>query len=533
MKNKFLVIITLSVFLVIGIKTGRTEISPAFQIGYGNIFDMAYTPEGSKLTVGTTYGVEFLDQNLNRVRLIDLPKATESLAFRPDGKQLAAVCNQQVYVWNQGYNNYVIVNTKKANAVSYSPNGELLVLRMDGRIEFWEATDELSVYESDEPSKTLKRHAFSVNCVAFASDGNRMVSGGNDQSVRLWEVGSSKELKVFYRQPGNINSLAFLNNDKILVASEQAVRVLDIKTGNVVKVLRSEPYINFYASVDESSRKIAIVNEHGKLDVWSSNMERLLDGQASVETNSVVFSPDGQSLITGSKFYTIEKWLLSSNQKTATRKGVFVESVAFHPDDNTLALGGFEAGQKHKNGLIILYDLANGQEIRRLESYAYPVNVLRFSPDGNQLVSWSISGMTVKLWNPLLWQEVDSLKTREHGKMPFEYDLNEDDQYVISAGEKQLTLWDAEFDVYHHPNWPQFYRGSVFRVLSRDGKFHAYADGKAITFAFGDEKSTTEAHKSIIKHLQLSPDAKYLASISWGDNTCMVWDLNAIASTVQ
>lgn len=538
-----LIIIILFLFGGFGLAADTPVVLPAFQIGYGNVFDIAYTPDGSKLLVGTTYGVEFLDRGLNRIRLIDLPvlvspvpkQPAKSLALRPDGKQLAVVCNQQVYIWNEKYSNYVIVNTKKANVVSYSPNGDLLVLRLDGRIEFWKASDDLSTYENGEPNKILRRDPFPVNCVDFSPDEVLMVSGGDDQSVQLWNViSASKELKAFYRQPGSINSVEFLEDNKIVVASEQAVRVLNIKTGDVVKVLSSgPPNANFYASVDESSGKIATVDENGELNVWSSRLELLSNYQACVETNSVVFSPDGQSLMTSSKIYAIEKWSPAYDQKIATRKGVFVESVAFHPDGKTFVVGGFEAGQKHKSGLIVLYDLTNGQEVKRLEVHDYPVDVLRFSPNGTQFVSWSTQGKSMKLCNPNTWQEVNSLKSRVRGKIPFEYDLDDKDQYVISAGEEQLTLWKAEFErysVYHYPNWPEFYRGPVFRVLSNDGKFSAFADEEVITLRFPNKEFTAKIHKNIIKHLQLSSDAKYLASISWRDYTCMLWDLEAIAS---
>lgn len=543
MKNKLFFIITLFVFLGFFVKKGQTtEITPAFQFGDGKIFDIAYTPDGSKLAVGTTYGVEFLDQDLKRVRLVDLPeRAAEALAFRSDGKQLAVVCNQQVYIWNENYSSFVIANTKRANKVFYSPNGKLLVLRLDGKIEFWETTDDLSVYKDGKPSKILKRHTFAVNCVAFAPDGTRMVSGGDDHSVMLWEVESSEEskstyfasseIKTFYRQPGNINSLAFLDDSTIVVASEQAVKVWDIETGKVIKVLASEPYVNFYASVDINSKKIAAVDENGKSYVWSAEFKPLFDRQACIDTNLIIFSPDGRSVVTASTSYAIEKWSVvsedttSSGEKIAERKGIFVKSVAFHSDGKTLVLGGFEAGTKHKKGLIILYNLTNGQEIKRLDDHAYPVNVLRFSPDGKQFLSWSTEGLSMKLWDTTTWQVVNSLKTEVPGEMPFEYDLNEDEQYVILASGNKLTLWDAEFDVYHHPNWPQFYRDSIFRVLSRDGKFYAFADGKSIIFTFPNKQFVVSAHKNIIKHLQLSPDAKYLASISWGDNISLIWAL--------
>jgi len=525
-KNKFSVII-LFVALIFIIKIGHTEPnSPAFQFGYGNIYDITSVPDSSKLAVGTTYGVEFLDSKLNRSGLINLPSPAESIAFRPDGKQLAVVSEQKVYIWNEDYSNYVILNTKKANSVYFSPNGELLVLCIDGKIEFWNPTELLSDFKTNKPNKVLKRHNFSVNCVDFSPDGNFMVSGGDDKSIHIWNVISFRELKSFYRQPGEINSVAFLDDNRIIVASSQAVRVLDISTGNVLKVLINKPQVNFYAS--KKSGIIATVSENGEIDVWSSKLEHLLNRQSYIDTNSILFSQDGQSIITGSKFYAIDKWSLPSGEKIATRKGVFIECLEFHPDGKTVVLGGFEAGKEHKDGQIIIFDLINGKEIKRLNDHIYPVDVFRFSPDGTQFLSWSTKEANMILWKPNTWKKVDSLKTKDPGKIPFDYDLNEDDKYILLSGEDKLTLWDANFDVYDRPNWPRFPRSSIFRVSSFDGKFYALADGKDITFVFPNKQFSMRAHQNIIKHLQISSDAKYLASISWKDNVCLIWDLKAL-----
>ena len=56
---------------------------------------------------------------------------------------------------------------------------------------------------------------------------------------------------------------------------------------------------------------------------------------------SVVYSPDGQSLASGSADNTVKLWDIATGQNTATLRGhsFVVFSVAFSPDGQTLASG--------------------------------------------------------------------------------------------------------------------------------------------------------------------------------------------------
>ena len=53
------------------------------------------------------------------------------------------------------------------------------------------------------------RHTASVNAVAFSPDGQQFVSGGDDQTIRLWEVGSGKQVGQFDGHAGSVISVAF------------------------------------------------------------------------------------------------------------------------------------------------------------------------------------------------------------------------------------------------------------------------------------------------------------------------------------
>ena len=79
-----------------------------------------------------------------------------------------------------------------------------------------------------------------------------------------------------------------------------------------------------------------------------------------------------------------------------------VDSVAFSPDGNTLASGS-------QDDTIKLWDVRAGQELRTLRGHKDSVWSVRYSPDGSALASGSKDKM-IKLWNVTTGRETATLK---------------------------------------------------------------------------------------------------------------------------
>ena len=122
----------------------------------------------------------------------------------------------------------------------------------------------------------------------------------------------------------------------------------------------------------------------------------------------LVFTPDGQQLITASFDKTIRVWDVNTGEPVRVLRppigmGQIGEyfGVALSPDGKTVAVGGYY-------GRVFLIDLPSGHMLHFLVGHASNVNGLDFSPDGLRLATAS-ADKTVRIWDVATGKTVSTL----------------------------------------------------------------------------------------------------------------------------
>ncbi len=152
---------------------------------------------------------------------------------------------------------------------------------------------------------------------------------------------------------------------------------------------------------------------------------------------SIVFSPDGRTVASGSTDGTIKLWDVITGDElplNLTGHSKTVNSLAFSPDGTILASGSGDS-------YIYLWDVSTGEVIQNLSGHTKAVYSVVFSPDGATLISGSLD-TTIKLWNVTSGEERQSML--EHPTPVFSVTISSNGEILASGGGNGIIyLWNA------------------------------------------------------------------------------------------
>jgi eukaryotic-like serine/threonine-protein kinase len=285
------------------------------------------------------------------------------------------------YLWRLTHSELRILQFMSM-CLAFTPDGQFLISGSDdGTLKAWNASGTREMW-------SVQAHSDRVTRLAVSSDGDLIATRGRNGDAKLWESTSGREIRTYPSSPGKGRGMTLSRNGDRLATATEDIIIWDTPTGHT----------------------------------------RQVDGLA--------FFPDGQRLASCSDDGTARVWDAKTGQELRTlfRQSTQVKTVAVSPDGRSVATGDFV-------GAIRCWDGETGQELPQFAGHPHKVTALAYSNDGKRLASTS-SDTTLKLWDSETGRETQTIRGHESNISDVALASSGD---IIASGswDGTIRLWDA------------------------------------------------------------------------------------------
>ncbi|MDB4766090.1 protein kinase [bacterium] len=407
-------------------------------------------------------------------------KSIEHMHLRPDGKWFSAIGGQtSLYLFDSKTGAKIDlrgINRKGIFDACWSPDGKLLGLMREDRVDFHDATSLeflKSVPVESRPFEELK----------FAADSK----------------------SIFYDFKGKLDRVSY-DNGKVLWTAE-----LDGRWG-----IRS-------VALSEDGSLLAAGRSRGRVDVYetdNANGEISHQFQGSKETRWLAFSPDGSILAIPQGTTNLKVDLVNPRTGEKLRSidtgNHNVVEVAFSPDSKRLLTAGLDTR-------VNLWDVETGKLLKSFSVHSFPVRGICWFENGTSFISGDRGGN-------VRFTDIES----NHEEAILQQDgyvravsIRESDGLIASGNGRYVSFRNADHEekrslkVHKKLNVEQL-------SFSADGQLLAVTDSKGLVALWNPDSRKLirefKKHSERITSLAFTPDGSKLVTGDYGGEV-FVWDV--------
>ena len=178
----------------------------------------------------------------------------QRVVYLPDGKTIvSASADKTLRLWDVTAGQEIRkLEIGKEFTWEISPDGKVLAFGLPDHsgVELWELAsgkqirvlpwEPIGGVADVEPGskKTPKSVQLptAARCLAFSLDGEMVAAGGFDNTVRLWEVATGKEVGRIFGSSAPVTSVAFCPNDKYFYRPPVQINKCKLVTGDTASI---------------------------------------------------------------------------------------------------------------------------------------------------------------------------------------------------------------------------------------------------------------------------------------------------------
>lgn len=267
-------------------------------------------------------------------------------------------------------------------------------------------------------------HTKPINAITFAPDGRWLASGANDDTIKIWDPSTGHLLRTLYGHSSNVNALAISPDGKLLAsgsgdmiskrefptfksggiaggARDNTIRIWDVQSGRELKMLVGHELPVGGVAFSTDGRTLTTVSGDA-VKVWDVASGRELRSQKTKYDKSGM-----------EKWDSFRSFSVFGRDKRETQQAEWQKNLKLSASKITVARGGQLAAVGQPDKGIWIYDATSGRELRELTFKASPEtehSSLALSANG-RLVAFAKTTDVVTVQEATTGRELYDVKT--------------------------------------------------------------------------------------------------------------------------
>ena len=424
---------------------------------------------------------------------------------------------------------------------------------------------------SNSHSIALYGHSRSVNAAKFTKDGKYVITGSDDQTLKVWDANTG-HLECSYLVNGAVSSIAIGPDNRTIVVSDKlgTVETFLISSDSIVKK-ESDNLLDTYArfvTFNSSGTEIIACCDNGDIRVYDANdltidtswkspkngvqcitydstgTRMILAGSDKTITirnavnkkfikslpnlhkdwvRSVDVSPDGHLLVSCSDDKTVRLWDMDKDRCCwFVELPHWVSNVRFTPDGNRIIVSS-------RDGILRTYDVKTRMEIPALQiNHSGYIRNFDLSPDGSRVVTCTSSSI-VNIWD--CGEHLDSrIDIPMEGAIAGVSFINDSHRFAAASKNGYFGVWDYSTgeNIFKKDIGNEGSRQIWSLQTSPDGCYIAISTNKVRLFdaETGEEIyfENNKGHRGWIRDICFSHNGQLLASVG-SDGSIIIWSV--------
>jgi len=244
--------------------------------------------------------------------------------------------------------------------------------------------------------KVLTGHVAAISFVAWSPDNKMLLSCGNDNLVKLWDIQTGICTKTFSKHIEPVTAVSWLPDGKRFISGgiDKQIYLMDIE-GNEIRSWTCAR-VNDLA-VTKDGKRVVVICQEKKLRIYDLETTKTEESiQESDSPTSLELSSDSKQILVNISAHEIHAWDISTKRLVQKYRGQkqsrFVIRSCFGGANQAFVLSGSEDSQ------VYIWHRSNGLLLKVLQGHSGTVNTVCWNPADPSMFASCSDDHTIRIW---------------------------------------------------------------------------------------------------------------------------------------